>query len=156
MSEPRLVAELVPASTWGWNLRSLLSKKGWDDLRQSVYARAGFVCEICGGKGRKHPVEAHERWEYNDSRHVQKLVGLEALCPSCHEVRHIGRALSVGRGHLALMHLGKVNQWTPDQVEAHVEQAMRQWNMRSRSPWKLNLAWLETLPAEFRLKSAEE
>lgn len=156
MSEPRLVAELVPASTWGWNLRSVLSKKGWDDLRKSVYEKAGFLCEICGGKGRKHPVECHERWEYNDARHIQKLVGLEALCPSCHEVRHIGRALSVGRGHLAIQHMSKVNQWTPEQVEAHIQQAMRQWNMRSRFVWKLNLEWLKTLPTEFGVKSVED
>ena len=149
MGEPKLVAELVPSSTWGWNLRSVLTEKGWGVVRQKVYEKAGSLCQICGGKGSKHPVECHERWVYDDRKHVQKLVGLEALCPSCHEVRHIGRAFQVGRGPKAMRHMMKVNSWTLEQVEAHIEEAMKIWKGRSSFVWKLDLTWLGGVPTEF-------
>jgi len=151
VNPPRLVAELVPSSTWGWNLRSLLTAKGWEIVRQKVYEKAGFVCSICGGKGHKHPVECHERWEYDDAKRVQKLVGLESLCPSCHEVRHIGRAFAVGRGPKAMTHMMKVNSWTLDQVEKHIEEAMTIWNSR-KGVWKLDLSWLGGIPPELLKK----
>lgn len=145
MSDP-LIAELIPSSTWGWNLRSLLTEKGWDTLRVETYKQANYLCEVCGGKGPKHPVECHERWVYNDQRRIQKLVGLEALCPRCHEVRHLGRAFSLGRGHLVLEQLMKVNAWTLDEATRHVEEAYKVWERRNKLVWKLDVSWLETLP----------
>ena len=139
----KLVVELVPRSTWGWNLRSELPKKRWDALRTAVYARAGHRCEVCGGKGSKHPVEAHERWEYNDTTLVQKLVGVEALCPSCHSVRHMGLTMSRGGGDRAMAHMDRVNGWTSKQTEDHVVEAMKKWDHRSKYNWTLDLSWLE-------------
>jgi hypothetical protein len=138
----KLLVELVPQSTWGWNLRSELRPSEWDRLRKATYARAGNRCEVCGGRGRKHPVECHERWEYDDVNHVQKLVGLEALCPYCHEVRHIGRAMAVGTADRAMIHLDRVNEWTPEQTTAHVTEAFRVWRERSLHQWTLDLSWL--------------
>lgn len=59
-----LQIELVPSTAFGENLRKLLTKTEWDKVRKAVYKRAGYKCEICGGKGEKHPVEAHEEWLY--------------------------------------------------------------------------------------------
>lgn len=137
-----LVVELVPKSMWGFNLRSELTKAQWDKIRKAVYERAGHRCEICGGKGSKHPVEAHERWVYDDTTHVQKLVGVEALCPMCHKVRHLGRTIAVGQGDMAMGHLDRVNGWTPKQTEDHVVEAMKVWAERSKHTWTLDLTWV--------------
>lgn len=153
MTPPRLVAELVPSSTWGWNLRSELTGKGWDAIRKATYDLAKNVCEVCGGVGSKHPVECHERWLYDDRKKVQRLIGLEALCPSCHEVRHIGRAMTVGRGGDAFIHMARINGWTLEEVKAHVDAAMKVWQNRSRFPWNLDLSWLGDLPPEYIKKS---
>jgi len=139
----KLVVELVPRSTWEVNLRSELTKAAWDTLRRAVYQRAGHRCEICGGKGPKHPVEAHERWTYDDETHVQTLVGVAALCPDCHSVRHMGRTMAVGKGDRAMAHMDKVNGWTPKQTEDHVVAAMKKWQDRSKHEWTLNLDWLK-------------
>jgi len=146
VTTPKLLSELVPSSTWGWNLRSVLTTEGWDVLRKSAYVKAQYRCEVCSGRGPDHPVECHERWVYDDRKRIQKLVGLEALCPSCHEVRHLGRAISEGRGPKAKAHMAAVNGWTPDQVEQHINEAMLLWKRRSNFVWKLDLTWLGDLP----------
>ena len=144
----KLTLDLVPATTWYDNLRSRLPKREWDRLRRATYAAAGHQCEVCGGKGRKHPVECHEIWDYDEEARVQRLAGFIALCPTCHEVKHFGRAMHVGRGHLALAHLMRVNQWTLEQAQGHVSSALREWGHRSRVTWTLDLSWLDRPAAD--------
>jgi hypothetical protein len=45
----------------------------WDRLRHQVTAEAGNRCEICGGRGRRWPVECHEVWHYDDTTKIQRL-----------------------------------------------------------------------------------
>lgn len=142
----KLTIELIPATQWGSNLRSALRPSRWDILRRAAYAKAGGVCEVCGGKGteqgRAHDLEAHEIWEYEEETFTQRLLGLVALCPSCHRVKHMGRALSVGAGGLAMNWLAKVNGWNRDECEAYVAYAFAVQQIRSAHEWTLDLAWL--------------
>jgi len=87
---PRLTIELVPRTCWFDNVRSAVSSTDWKRLRQQTARTAGWKCQICGGKGPRWPVECHEIWHYDDDRQCQTLTGLIALCPSCHEVKHMG------------------------------------------------------------------
>jgi hypothetical protein len=137
-----LTVELVPSTCWFSNLRSELSKDEWDRLRRPVLERAGRRCEVCGGSGAQHPVECHEVWEYDAKSHVQRLVGLVALCPACHEAKHMGYASSVGRGGQARAHLARVNGWSVDDVELYLEMQFEQWSRRSQHEWTLDLSWL--------------
>ena len=143
ISNMKLTIELVPKNLWGKNLRSLLSKEEWDILRKGCYRRADYVCEVCGGRGDEWPVECHEIWEYNDSTSIQRLAGLIALCPSCHEVKHFGRSSSVGKGETAHAQLSKVNGWTAAQTEHYLTQAFLEWRERSKSEWRLDISWVE-------------
>lgn len=138
-----LSVELVPKTSWGDNLRSRFKPSEWDTLRFACYAAAGHKCEVCGGVGKKHPVECHEIWQYDDENHVQTLQGLIALCPACHEVKHFGRAQATGNGARALNHLARVNGWTDAQAKAHVEAAFTMWRKRSQSNWTLDLSKIE-------------
>jgi hypothetical protein len=138
-----LTVELVPSTSWGANLRSELSSSDWNKLRRQAYKLAGYRCEVCGGKGRQHPVECHEIWEYDDDKHVQKLTGLVALCPPCHQVKHFGRTDAIGRGPQALLHLQRVNDWDRHRAANYVMDAFAQWQNRSQHEWTLNLTWLE-------------
>jgi len=139
----KLTIELVPKGQWGANLRSELPKAEWDRLRKAAYAKAGHRCEICGGKGPKWPVECHERWYYDEATKTQHLEGLIALCPSCHEVKHIGRADAMGRIMPAIQHLMKVNEWDIDKALTYVDDCFRLWAKRSQEKWSLDLSWLE-------------
>jgi hypothetical protein len=148
----RLTVELVPSTCWFSNLRSELSKEEWDRLRRATYERAGQHCEVCGQKGSAHPVECHEVWEYDDKQHVQRLAGLVALCPACHESKHMGYASSTGRSGQARAHLARVNGWSMDSVELYLEAEFEQWSIRSQHEWTLDLSWLEQFGIEISPK----
>jgi hypothetical protein len=95
-----------------------------------------------GGRGSRHPVECHEVWEYDDASGVQRLVRMIALCPACHEVKHIGLAGMKGRGDLACAHLAEVNGWTSEVAARCVEDAFAVWRTRSSRTWALDVSAL--------------
>lgn len=140
----QLTIELVPTTCWFSNVRSEVSKDEWDLLRRRCYSAASYRCEICNGRGRKWPVEAHEIWDYDDVNKVQKLVRLIALCPNCHGVKHIGgqQSKSKAAGDRALKHLMKVNGLTKSKAEAYIQECYEVWNERSRHEWVLDITWL--------------
>jgi 5-methylcytosine-specific restriction endonuclease McrA len=146
--QPQLTIEMVPSTQWGASLANALRGPRWDTLRKEVYRQAGYCCEICGGKGEQWPVEAHEVWSYDDERHVQRLDRMVALCPSCHEVKHYGRATRVGTAPRAFEHLRRVNGWTEDEANAHIEEAWTEWERRSQHKWTLDLAVLRDYGVE--------
>lgn len=142
----KLTVELVPRSLWGINLRSELPKSKWDKLRKATYKKANFVCEICGGVGRKWPVECHEIWHYDDENKVQRLDGLIALCPPCHQVKHLGRSLGIPQlKYATLAHLGNVNCLTEADLEYYLNHVFGKWRVRSESKWTQDLSKLDQL-----------
>ena len=145
-----LTIELVPRTAWFSNVRSMVSKKDWDTIRKETYEQANNKCEICGGVGTRHPVECHEIWEYDDKKHIQKLNGMIALCPECHEVKHIGLAGKHGRGEIAQVHLAKINRWTMIQTSDYINGQVSKWKQRSTFMWKIDLSWLEDRNIDYK------
>lgn len=143
-----LTVELVPRTSWYVNVRSHVSAAEWERLKKLTFGRAGYRCEVCGGRGRKWPVECHEVFSYDDARRVQKLERLVALCPGCHEVKHIGLAGVRGRRREAVAHLARVNGWTRDDAELYLEACFETWHRRSNHEWTLDLTHLAELGVE--------
>lgn len=143
MNTMRLCVELVPKTCWYSNVRSLLSKSQWDTIKKMVFAEAGYVCEICGGKGPKHPVECHEIWGYDDLLFIQKLNGMIALCPKCHRVKHFGLACIQGREAQVTSHLKIVNGISTKEAENHIKQSFKEFDRRSKHQWALDVSYLE-------------
>lgn len=141
-STPRLTIELVPTSCWYSNVRSNVSTDTWDRLQSLCFVGAEFRCQICHGVGPRHPVELHEIWYYDDRRHVQRLDGLVVLCPDCHRVKHIGRAMQHGALIAALKHLAYVNQTTPELAAHQVRTALAVCHERSKVTWRLDISLL--------------
>lgn len=142
---PRLEVELVPATCWYSNVRTNVSRADWEKCKAYVRRKSGDRCEICGGRGYRWPVECHEIWDYDELEQVQALVGLIALCPACHEAKHIGRAHAVGNHLRAYEHLKRVNGWTDEQLMFHLEVSEALWELRSSFTWELDLTFLELL-----------
>ena len=141
-----LTIELVPSTSWGNNLRAILPRKDWDILRRAQYVQAGHVCEVCGGRGPHHPVECHERWMFDMGAHKQVLVGLIALCPKCHGVKHIGRTMDVKgpQGMLdAQLHMSRVNGWSLGQSDIYIQDAFRTYHHLSQFQWEVDISWAQ-------------
>lgn len=138
----KLSIELVPSTSWFNNVRAVVTKKRWDYIKSQVSSKAYEVCEICGGTGKKHPVECHEVWSYDNKTSVQKLERMIALCPDCHMVKHFGFAQIRGKGLGALRHLMKVNNLTQKKAEEYVKQAFQTWKERSDKTWALDISHL--------------
>ena len=110
MKDFKLNFELVPDGCWYSNLRTILSKKQWDFLRNDAKERAQGKCMICGRKTNR--LEAHEKWSYNEETATQKLEDIISICHDCHSVIHIGRTQLKGNVERAENHFIKVNNCT--------------------------------------------
>lgn len=145
---PKLTIELVPSTCWYSNVRTNVSAAEWEKCKRFVRARSGDCCEVCGQsgwqQGYRWAVECHEVWEYTDEdgEHVQRLFGLIALCPRCHEVKHIGRAEAVGSLERAVHHLMWANGWSDDEAEVYIYNAFTTWRERSEHQWTLDISYL--------------
>ena len=138
-----LYVDLVPQTCWFSNIRSALSKNDWDLIRKKIYVNSNYRCDICHGYGCQHPVEAHERWNFDWDTTTQKLTKIESLCPDCHQATHFGFAIVSGHEKSAFNRLKYVNDWSDLQTNSHIEEAFKIWDKRNLiSNWKLDISWL--------------
>lgn len=136
----KLEIELIPKTSFFDNLRSMLPAEEWDVLRKQCYKDAGYCCQICSGKGEKWPVECHEVWSYDFKKKIQKLERLIALCPACHECKHLGLAQIRGRLSYVKEHLANVNEIDQDEVEEMIDEAWALWKQKNKIQWKLDIS----------------
>ena len=141
----KLEIEMVPSSTWGINLRAVLTQSQWDKLRKKFFKKADNKCEICGASG---TMEGHEIWSYNDTTHVQSLEGIICLCKKCHMVKHFGRTQLVGKEKIALDQLMKVNKWTYVEAKKHHADKTAEWNEREKHEWDVDVSKIKELTEE--------
>ena len=158
--KPKLAIELIPSSCHFSNVRTMIPKKDWDTIRFSVYKNAQHKCEICGGngidQGYKHRVECHEIWDYDDENKVQKLVGLISLCVVCHQVKHIGRAMAMGRKQQCFKQLARINKWTLAQINEYIRVSFEKHLERSKFQWTLDISMLNEEPYSLGLKLGQK
>jgi len=159
-SKKKLLVELIPTTCHYSNVRTTVKTEEWDKIRKISYAAAGNKCEICGdtgkNQGKKHNVECHEIWDYDDENHIQKLVGLISLCPNCHMTKHIGRAIAMGNEKVCYIQLAKVNKWSMEQIQKHIIQSFEVHKERSKHEWDLDISLLEKEPYNIKLKPFKE
>lgn len=145
---------LIPKTAWNNNLRSYLTQTGWDKVRKKCYAEHDYKCQICGGQGgwgKKHPVECHEDWVFENGE--VKLIGLMSLCPPCHAFHHPGRTEQLGLLEPMLKQFMNVNNITRDQAITYLRKEFDIWRERSRQHWKLNIDYLsEYMGEDFKFK----
>ncbi|WP_307546689.1 HNH endonuclease [Xanthomonas sacchari] len=152
---PVLTIELVPSSCWYKNVRSNVLASTWDRLQALTAAISGNRCSICGGAGPRHPVECHEIWTFDDHLRLQRLDGLTALCPECHGVKHIGRALANGQVARPLAWYCHINRTTPAEAAAAVRAALQLNANRSGWHFQLDVLWLRRVGVDLNSVGVE-
>lgn len=141
--------ELIPSPLHYRSLRSYTSEATWRAIAREVYVKGYYRCELCGGQGKKHPVEAHETWSYSElpvpsfggKMMVQKLERISCLCPTCHSVKHFG-ATSL-RSKIEWMNAKKqfckVNQCKAATLDDHIVKSFDEWDDRNKAAWVQDL-----------------
>jgi hypothetical protein len=104
---------------WGKNVRAVVSKTIWSNLRWGYGATrllndrleidfpeeilekhrehtGHLYCSICDDKRRG--LELHEEWYFDDENRIQRLDEFLAICPRCHLAKHLGYANRIGKG----------------------------------------------------------
>ena len=138
----KLQFEIVPTACWYNNLRNVLSKRAWDFIRKDAYSRANGKCMICNRSVKR--LEAHEKWEYVEETHTQKLVDVIAICHLCHSVIHIGRTQLIGEEDRAIKHFIKVNKCDYQGYIKMLKKANDENIELSKiDDWVLDLSWLK-------------
>ena len=133
---------MVPEECWFSNLRSVLKPSDWDVVRRDAYARAKGKCMICNRFSRR--LEAHEKWSYDDEKALQKLEDVVALCPRCHEVKHISLAYMRGRGQEAMEQFMLVNGCSQMDFHAALSEANEEYAARNKvEGWVTDITWLK-------------
>ena len=158
--QPKLTVELVPTTCHYSNARTMVSTKEWNTIRFISYEKANHKCEICKETGKEqgygHNVECHEIWEYDDVNKIQTLKGLISLCPICHQVKHIGRAIAMGRQKIVFDQMAKVNKWSEEQIHQHIQESFELHKERSKYQWDLDISILAKEPYNIKLKNYKE
>lgn len=113
----------------------------------------GRKCQICGEHQGK--MNLHEKWHYDDEKHVQQLEGFILLCEKCHLIKHIGFAkVLAGKGKLDYNqlkeHFCNVNKCSEMKFTEHVKEAFRIWEARSSHEWKQDFGEFENLAGKER------
>lgn len=133
----KLRIQLIPESSWYYNLRSVLPKDEWNKLRKKVYAYFGYSCATCRSSGELH---AHEVWKFDARKERQSLRRIVALCENCHSVEHFGRTMMVSPVYVSRItkHALKIFKCTPLQFQKKVDKAFAVWQQRNLHVWKVD------------------
>jgi hypothetical protein len=156
----KLSVELIPKTSHFINARSILKKSQWDKIRFLTYEKANHKCEICKQtgleQGYKHKVECHEIWKYSKSKKIQKLIGLIALCPLCHQVKHIGRSIMIGKQEQTLKHLESINKWDQNQALEYINEAFKKCDELSKLNWTIDVSILKKEPYNLKCRAIKK
>lgn len=144
----KLTIELIPRTSFYNNVRKILSKQEWEDIRQETLSRANHVCEICGGVSANRSLDCHEVWSFNDLNHIQKLEKIIAICTKCHEVKHMGKAEIDGNFGRARNHFMKINDINIFDAHKLIVEAFDIWQQRSNHQWQLDITILKMKEGE--------
>ena len=139
----KLQIEMIPRPNWGKSLSKKLKKSDWDSIRKAVYAKENMKCHICEEDCQS--LHAHEVWNFDEERHVQKLVDIIGICSACHNTIHYGRAQRIGKAREAQEQFLKVNDCLSFlEFQTDLNRASEDFHRRSKiEDWKIDVSFIE-------------
>src|SRR5258707_10239433 len=114
-----LYADPIPASSWYRNVRSAVSARDWYRISQMTRRRAGLACESCvwqPDRADRDLLDAHERFTYDDTTGIQRLVRLISLLATSHRLTHLPYPTVTRPPQTPLPHLQNNTRNTPAQA----------------------------------------
>ena len=133
---------MLPRSTYGSSLRTVIDPDGWRCLRRAAGRTTGGACAWCeevtlGTRWRTW--ETHEVWTFDLATKRQVLAAVVPLCRTCHLTQHLGYARREGVEGEVVARLRSLNAWSHLEAGRAVADAEHLASLRGRTAWDLDL-----------------
>lgn len=140
----KLEFEMIPDTLYGINARSFLTETEWKTISHNV--RKIGKCACCMESKEISKLDAHEIWDYDDKKHIQKLQDVIPVCDLCHATIHIGHSIKEGlyTEDELLEHYMKVNQISKEQSETCLQNARIKIGERNKYNWTQDQSSIKT------------
>jgi hypothetical protein len=130
-----LCVDLTPTTVYHKSIDNYLDRHHWNRIKNKVFSRANNKCELCNADN--VPLEVCERWDYETEIHTRYLVNLIAHCDMCKKVND----LHLNSNELqAKEHLCKVRNFTNDEYNKHIDEAVNVLRNRSKYNWSSDMS----------------
>ena len=133
---------MLPRSTYGSSLRTVIEPHGWQRLTRAAGRTAGGACAWCGEvtlAGRWRTWETHEVWIFDLATKRQTLEAVVPLCRTCHLTQHVGYARGEGLEGEVVARIMRLNRWSHIETAQAVAAAEHLASVRGRTSWDLDL-----------------
>lgn len=128
-----LFVEPIPSSVHYRHIRSELTPEQWQWITSATIHRAKAQCECCQTPHtQEQPLNAVEKWIYDDEHQIMKLEKMIAVCNTCEHARKIQK--TEVEPYL-LEHLKTQNNFNDIQLRQHIQKAIERHKERSEHLW---------------------
>lgn len=145
----RLRIEMIPATLWRRNLRTIMTPTEWHNLRTALITRHGLTCSSCGKVvSERKRLHAHEEWKFLEKAGlpVAWLWRVQLICWHCHMCEHPGvLSALISEGRLTdraerdvVTHFCEVNGLSEKAWEQCLKSAYTRWHRRSKQSWEID------------------
>jgi hypothetical protein len=145
-----LPIEVVPTSSHYNNLRKMLKQYQWTKLRKIIIPPLDNKCIICGGQSYNRQLDLHEVWEYDCNTGIQKLIDLQGLCTSCHNVKHYYLSSMRGNYDIVSKRLKEINNFSDKELIEYELFINNLFKKRSLIDWKLDVSLIENYDLKYK------
>jgi len=137
-----LFVDILPTSCWFTDIWKCTDPIDWYRIDALVKRRANSTCETCGTASLADHI--HERWEYDEATHTQRLRRLILLCEACHTATHAERSNLSSQFDKAIPQLVTVRRCTLEEARHHVEAVSDLSRKQRETEWALDLKILSS------------
>lgn len=145
--ELNLKMDLIPSSMWNKSIYRYLKSNNnyleWRKIKKDIFSKEGHKCWICGKEN--EVLYAHEFWDYDEKKKLQRLKEIHHLCVLCHMIQHYGYATTNDGINLLKSkgyniedlekHFCKINECSKQLFEDHKDKAFKIHSLRSKIKW---------------------
>ena len=133
---------MLPRSTYGSSLRTVIDPDGWQRLRRAAGRTTGGACAWCGELNLAsgwRTWETHEVWTFDLATKRQTLAAVVPLCRTCHLTQHLGYARREGLEADVVARIMLLNRWSHIETAHAIAAAEHLASLRGRTAWDLDL-----------------
>ena len=145
----RIHFQVIPVKCVGRNLHShnIIKAEKWQEISKEVRLRTRGICECCGRKFDTNELSAHEVWEFDEERGIQRLLCIIGICDKCHRTIHYQYHFSNNKleprdAFICKAHYMDLSGWDENGFEMALDIALKRYRILNQreEDWKLDIS----------------